>query len=135
LKKIESEKLRELDHLKSEFFANISHEFRTPLTLILGPLEGIIHGTFKGNFKEEVVIMKRNARRLLRLINQILDLAKIDAGKLKLIAAEQDLAVFIRDIVSNFESAARNKKIELISQIPKKPVMVYFDGEKMEDIL
>jgi signal transduction histidine kinase/DNA-binding NarL/FixJ family response regulator len=135
LKQVESEKLRELDHLKSDFFSNISHEFRTPLTLILGPLEEIIHGSFKGNFREEVVIMRRNARRLLRLINQILDLAKIDAGKLKLSAAEQDLTVFIRDTVSNFESAARNKKIELISQIPKKPVMVYFDNEKLEDIL
>jgi signal transduction histidine kinase/AraC-like DNA-binding protein len=135
LKQVESDKLRELDHMKSEFFSNISHEFRTPLTLILGPLENIIKGSFKGNLPKEAEIMKRNAHRLLDLINQILDLSKIDAGKLKLHAAEQDLTVFIRDAVSNFESTARNKKIQLISHIPKKSMMVYFDSEKMEDVL
>lgn len=135
LKQVESEKLKELDHMKSDFFANISHEFRTPLTLILGPLENIIKGDFKGNLQKEAEIMKRNAYRLLNLINQILDLSKIDAWKLKLQASEQDLASFIRDAVANFESAARHKKIQLISNIPKKPVLVYFDSEKMEDVL
>jgi signal transduction histidine kinase/DNA-binding response OmpR family regulator len=135
LKQVESDKLRELDHMKSEFFSNISHEFRTPLTLILAPLENILNGSFTGNLRKEAEIMNRNARRLLNLINQILDLAKIDSGRLHLNAAEQDLGVFLKDAVSNFESAARNKKIELICQVPRKPVLIYFDNEKMEDIL
>ncbi len=135
LEHAEAEKLRELDHIKSEFFANITHEFRTPLTLILGPLENISKGSFRGDILREAEIMKKNARRLMRLINQLLDFSRLDAGKMKLHAAEQDLAVFIRDVVANFVSNARSKKIELKCRLPQKPVMVYFDNEKMEDIL
>ena len=135
LEQAESEKFRQLDHIKTEFFSNISHEFRTPLTLILGPLENIIQGRYKGNLRKEAEIMKRNARRLLRLINQILSLSKLDAGKMKLQVSEQDLSLFIRHVVSNFESAARHNQIKLGTYLPAKPFKAYFDSEKMEEIL
>jgi adenylate cyclase len=75
-----NESLRLLDRYKTNFFANISHEFRTPLTLILGPLEQMRAGELKGNLHEAYDIMLRNGRRLLRLINQLLDLARLGGG-------------------------------------------------------
>jgi ligand-binding sensor domain-containing protein len=84
LEHVHSEKLEEVDRIKSRFFANISHEFRTPLTLILGPAEQMLLGKFKGNLKEQYKIIIRNAKRLLQLINQLLDLSRLEAGKLKL---------------------------------------------------
>jgi len=81
---LHGEKLEEVDHLKSRFFANISHEFRTPLTLILSPVEQMLSGKFKGSVKEQYKVIIRNARRLLQLISQLLDLSKLESGKLKL---------------------------------------------------
>lgn len=76
---IESEKLRELDDSKSRFFANISHEFRTPLTLIIGPVEDLLQKKEAGKFRKDLSYIQRNAKRLLQLINQLLDLSKLDA--------------------------------------------------------
>jgi signal transduction histidine kinase len=84
LKMLEAEKYHELDALKSRFFANISHEFRTPLTLLLSPLEKRLSIATDPDDKEEVGIMHRNASRLLNLVNQLLDLSRIEAGSLKL---------------------------------------------------
>ncbi len=135
LEHAEAEKLRELDRTKSEFFSNISHEFRTPLTLILGPLEGIIRNASDSAIKNSALMMRRNARRLHRLINQILDLSMLDSGKLQLRASCSDLPGFVRQIVANFESAALDKSIALRFKMPENPLFVYFDGEKLEDIL
>ncbi|MDZ7608605.1 MAG: ATP-binding protein [Cyclobacteriaceae bacterium] len=135
LEHAEAEKLRELDRIKSEFFSNISHEFRTPLTLILGPLEGIIRRTTDAAIKSSALMMRRNARRLHQLINQILDLSMLDAGKLKLRATCSDLADFVRQIVANFESAAFDKHIVLTCELPESPILVYFDRDRLEDVL
>ena len=89
-----AEHLTELDHLKSQFFANISHEFRTPITLILGPLKEMYNETFKGDQKPLVASMIRNGQRLLRLINQLLDLSKIESGKMELHFSPIDLVQF-----------------------------------------
>ena len=80
----------ETDKMKSSFFANISHEFRTPLTLILGPAEKILSDNSE-DIKKDVSIIKRNSGRLLQLINQLLDLSKLEAGKLKLKASKEIL--------------------------------------------
>jgi signal transduction histidine kinase len=79
--------LEEMDRLKTEFFANISHEFRTPITLTLGPLEQVLTGRYgevPGPVRDQLSVMHRNQQRLLELINQILDLAKLEAGRMEL---------------------------------------------------
>lgn len=131
----EAEKLREMDSLKSTFFANISHEFRTPLTLIVSPLEQMLDGSFRGDFQKYYRIMHRNGKRLLELVNQLLDLSKLESGKMKLQPAPGDLAGFIRAIAYSFESLAVRKGIDFQVQVPPPPAAGFFDKDKLEKIL
>src|SRR5690606_20221230 len=94
----ETQKLKELDEMKSGFFANISHEFRTPLTLILGPAEQLEQNETDVNKKEKLHTIKRSANRLLRLINQLLDLSKLEKNKAVLHCQEGDLVMFLKGI-------------------------------------
>ena len=94
LKEFESQKLQEVDQIKSRFFANISHEFRTPLTIIIGSLEKLKSKMEYNSDSKEFVVMKRNASRLLQLINQLLELSRIESGNVKLNASESDLVNF-----------------------------------------
>ena len=87
----QSQKLKEMDRMKSRFFANISHEFRTPLTLILSPLEKMLSNSQDRQQKKELNVMRRNSQRLLTLINQLLDLTRFDSGKMTLQAAYQNI--------------------------------------------
>ncbi|MFC2083755.1 two-component regulator propeller domain-containing protein [Bacteroidota bacterium] len=135
LKNIETEKYREIDRMKSTFFTNISHEFRTPLTLILGPIKYIIKETSKNDIKKQAGIIKRNASRLLDLINQLLDLSKLDAGKLKLHASYGNLVTLVKRQTMLFESLANRKNIALKVIWEKEQMQIYFDKEKMEKIL
>ncbi len=138
LEHTQAEKLHELDRMKSRFFANISHEFRTPLTLILGPLQRLRAGRYAGDRKRQYAMMERNGKRLLRLINQLLDLSKLGAGKLKLEARKGDIIYFMKGVLSSFESLARERKISLDFEAisdggnGSSPLMVYFDSEKFE---
>jgi len=102
----------ETDKMKSSFFANISHEFRTPLTLILGPAEKIYSNTSDNHIKDADII-RRNSRRLLQLINQLLDLSKLEAGKLKLEASKGNIVSFVKGVALSFESLAESKDISL----------------------
>ena len=122
----EAEKLRELDQLKSTFFANISHEFRTPLTLILSPLDQILDGSLSGDLKKYHRIMQRNARRLLELVNQLLDLSKLEAGKMSLHATPGDLGQFLRSVSFSFESLAVRKNIRFLVETPENPIETRF---------
>jgi signal transduction histidine kinase len=99
--------------MKSRFFANISHEFRTPLTLILGPLEDVIAKVKDKDAGENLRIMARSANRLLRLINQLLDLSRLESGRMTLHARRGDFIGFLRGIVMSFASLAEQKKIAL----------------------
>jgi signal transduction histidine kinase/DNA-binding response OmpR family regulator len=131
-------KLKELDQAKSRFFANISHEFRTPLTLIMGPLEQIIsdYGQKDGGLEKKMRMMLRNSRRLFSLINRLLDLSRLDSGKMKLNAAKQNILPFIKSVVTSFETAASQKELELVFHPPDTgDMLLYFDGEKIEDVL
>ncbi|MEX2231301.1 MAG: hybrid sensor histidine kinase/response regulator transcription factor, partial [Cyclobacteriaceae bacterium] len=130
-----AEHLTELDNLKTRFFANISHEFRTPITLILGPLKEMYQGKFKGDQTSTMGIMLRNGQRLLGLINQLLDLSKIEAGKLKLHASPTDLVEFLREIVSSYESLAADKKIKYFFYPEVEILIAYIDAEKMEKVI
>lgn len=124
----------ETDKMKSRFFANISHEFRTPLTLILGPAEKIISKTSDDVIKDANII-KRNSRRLLQLINQLLDLSKLESGKIKLEASKGNIVSFVKGVALSFESLAESKDITL-SLLPEKDfIELYFDKEKMMKIL
>jgi signal transduction histidine kinase/ligand-binding sensor domain-containing protein/DNA-binding response OmpR family regulator len=137
IERIEKEKVLEIDHMKSRFFANISHEFRTPLTLILGPIEGILKKKGKGAVLEgdELGIIHRNAKRLQRLINQLLDIAKLEMGKVRLQVSEGNISEYIRSIVLSFLSLAESKKINYKYDIPDIPGKFFYDQDKLEKIL
>ena len=128
-------KLAEVDRIKSNFFTNVSHEFRTPLTLIMGPSDNIIKSSSGEEIKKEAETIRRNAGRLLRLINQLLDLSKLDEKKLKLHAAEANIISFIKGIVMSFEAFAERKDLTLSIQASKNNISLYFDRDKMEHII
>lgn len=124
----------ETEKLKSRFFANISHEFRTPLTLILGPAEKIISKESK-NIVKDAGTIKRNAQRLLQLVNQLLDLSRLEAGKYKLQASKWNIVSFVKGITLSFESLSESKDITLKLQAERDHIELYFDKEKMIKIL
>jgi signal transduction histidine kinase/ligand-binding sensor domain-containing protein/AraC-like DNA-binding protein len=125
----------EMDKIKSGFFANISHEFRTPLTLILGPSENIIATSRDENIVRDAGIIKRNSTRLLQLVNQLLDLSKLEAGKLKLNCSKGNIVSLVKGVASSFESIAESKDIMLKIISLKEDIELYFDEEKMFKIL
>jgi signal transduction histidine kinase/DNA-binding response OmpR family regulator len=126
---------KELDKIKSRFFANISHEFRTPLTLILGPLHDLIKKEESRPFHAELTLIENNARRLLTLINQILDLSKLDAGKYRLNVVRADLIAMMKRAVWSFHSLAEMKKIELSFDADVDALDANFDPEMVETML
>ena len=131
--------LSELDRAKSRFFANVSHEFRTPLTLTIGPLEDVVgtldgaEGT-NGRVGRALDMALRNARRLMRLVNQILDVAKLEAGQMRLSRRPLDLADFVRGIAEAFAPAASGKGIVLDLEAPAS-VRGAFDSDALEKIV
>ncbi|MCF8239411.1 MAG: tetratricopeptide repeat protein [Saprospiraceae bacterium] len=131
----EAEKLRELDAMKSAFLTNISHEFRTPLTLIISPLEQLLRGTLKGNLSNYYQAMLRNGRRLLDLVNQMLELSKLEEGKLTLAVSPGDLQKFVLAIGGSFESLAEQKQIRYDIAMNEADMTCYFDPDKVEKIL
>ena len=135
LSRWESEKLKELDTIKTNFFTNLSHEFRTPLTLILGPIEKLLDGKAKGDPTSQYQLMYNHATRLLQLVNQLLDLSSIDAGKMKLEIVSSDVIGFVKGIVSSFESFAEEKNIKTNFNSPKEKLECYFDRDKLQKIL
>jgi signal transduction histidine kinase/ligand-binding sensor domain-containing protein/DNA-binding response OmpR family regulator len=139
--RIETEKLKELDHLKSRFFANISHEFRTPLTLIKGPIEQMLEQTGDVRQKKTLGIMHDNTNRLLQLINQLLDLSRMESGNLRLHAGPGDLNGLLHRVVMSFATLAGQKNIGL--HLEAGPELqetsfvsrFYFDADILEKIL
>ncbi|MCP4153855.1 MAG: response regulator [bacterium] len=131
----QSEKLKEMDEVKSRFFANISHEFRTPLTLIMGPLEKMLTKKPDRERARELKMMLRNSQRLLRLINRLLDLSKLDSGKMKLNALFNNIVPVIKVIVSAFEALALQHRVELKLHLEEEEVILSFDPEKFEEVL
>ena len=135
LDEVKLKEREETDKMKSRFFANISHEFRTPLTLILGPTEKLISKFHDEEIKQETGIIKRNANRLLDLINQLLDLSRLEAGKLELKASKSNIVSFIKGITMSFESVAERKDITLKVKAEQENIELYFDKEKMTKIM
>jgi signal transduction histidine kinase/ligand-binding sensor domain-containing protein/DNA-binding response OmpR family regulator len=131
----EAEKLREVDHLKSRFFANISHEFRTPLTLILGPLQKFLSVTKERQAYEDFLAMQRNARRLQELMDQLLDLSKLDAQRMPLRTKLDNIVQKIRELTSAFSSLAETRNIELRFSADEESIIAYFDPDKLQKII
>jgi len=131
----EAEKLREVDQLKSRFFSNISHEFRTPLTLIEGPVRQIMDGTFAGNLKQHCQMILRNSHRLLGLINQILDLSKLESGETKLQVTETDIVPYLKGLIQTFSPLADRKKAALKFTSRENVLIGYIDHDKLEKII
>ncbi len=132
---LRTEKLEEVDRMKSHFFANISHEFRTPLTLILGPLERLVSRSKEEDSQQDMKIMQRSARRLQRLINQLLDLSKLEAGQMKLQVREENIVVLLRSFVQAFESLAKMKNIKLVFKADQEKIKGYIDRDKLDTII
>jgi signal transduction histidine kinase/ligand-binding sensor domain-containing protein/DNA-binding response OmpR family regulator len=131
----QARRLRELDEAKSRFFANISHEFRTPLTLVLGPLEDLRRG--RGGTVDEagagqVEMALRNGRRLLDLIEQILELARLESGQMEVHPRRGDFTAWCSRLVESFRSAAEQKGIHLHHHHPEHPVHARFDPQLLE---
>jgi signal transduction histidine kinase/DNA-binding response OmpR family regulator/ligand-binding sensor domain-containing protein len=132
----ELEKAKEVDKVKSAFFTNISHEFRTPLTLIKGPVATLLE-EYASNprTKEQLKLVERNSDLLLKLINQLLDLAKLESGSLTVDKTEGDLNSFLMAITNSFSSMAQQKNIGLNIEPPPSRYLVLFDKDKIETIL
>ncbi|MCU0343533.1 MAG: ATP-binding protein [Ignavibacterium sp.] len=135
MSKFEAQKLHEVDELKSRFFANISHEFRTPLTLILGPVKQIIERTKETRTKEDLNLVHRNANRLLGLVNQLLDISKIESGNMKLQTAPINAIPYLKALVLSFTSYAERKRISLNFVSDGNEIIVYIDKDKFEKII
>jgi ligand-binding sensor domain-containing protein/signal transduction histidine kinase/CheY-like chemotaxis protein len=133
LKENEAVRLQEINTFKSNFFTNISHEFRTPLTLISGPVERMIVQSDNPVFKSQLNLVKQNANRLLNLVDQLLEVSKIKSGKQKLYVAKGNLGLLLQTIVVNYFQLASEKNMKLQTHIPVM-TEVWFDADKVEKI-
>lgn len=133
--KREAIRLREVDELKDRFFSNITHEFRTPLTLIITPLEKLVEDSSLSTAAlNSVKTAQRNSKQLLRLINEFLDFSKLNHGQLKLKTAAGEIDIFTEDCVKTFEVAAKEKNIALNFSANNVAGYYLFDEEKWEKI-
>ncbi|OKH43482.1 hypothetical protein NIES2101_30320 [Calothrix sp. HK-06] len=133
-----AEALAELDRAKTAFFSNVSHEFRTPLTLMLAPLEDTItnlDGTIPDQELEQLQLVQRNGIRLLKLVNSLLDFSRIEAGRVEAVYEPIDLATYTAELASTFRSLIERAGISLIVDCPPLPSSVYVDSEMWEKIV
>ncbi len=135
MRRLEAKKIHEMDQMKLQFFTHISHEFRTPLTLIIGPVERMLELGEKMSGKKRTVynrIVLQNARRLLRLVNQLMDARKLDTGSMKLELQEKDFIPFIKAIFSVFHLQAEQKRIRYTFGSDTEHIICVFDPDKIE---
>ncbi len=133
----QADQLREMDRIKMRFFSNISHEFRTPLTLNIGPLENALTGVYgpvSDAMRGQLQVMLRNARRLLRLINQLLDLSKLESGRMRLNAREDNIVDLVEGVVLSFTAFADNENIGLHFKTDQPSIPLYFDPRNLEKV-
>jgi len=135
VEQLEKEKVQEIDQLRTRFFANISHEFRTPLTLIKAPLEDLLISRKDDAERLTFLQMHQNTDRLLQLVNQLLDLSKLESGVLRLQMETQDIYLFLQQLAGNFQSLAAQKQLHYKIYIPKHPLYLNFDLDKLEKIV
>ncbi len=129
------EKGMEIEKMKSAFFSNISHEFRTPLTLILGPTQSMRENTDDPKMQGQLTTMEKNARRLLSLIDQLLDLSKLESGNLKPRFSKIDIVPLARGVTMTFASMAASKHIKLEVEASPPHMELFADTEMVETVL
>lgn len=134
LEHVNRDRMKELDSLKSRFFANISHELRTPLTLIMGPAKQLSSEIDNERLRHKSRLIHSNAQRLLRLINQLLDISRLESGTMKLHAGLYDIVPFVRGIAMSFSAYAERKRIKLSFTSSEERIALYFDRDKAEKI-
>lgn len=131
-----AEALAKLDRAKTTFFSNISHEFRTPLSLILGPIEDLLkRADIPPEHTFQLDIIHRNTLRLLKLVNSLLDFSQIEAGRLRASYRPTDLTALTLDLVSHFRSATEKAGLTLRTECPPLPQPVYVDRDLWEKIV
>jgi signal transduction histidine kinase/ligand-binding sensor domain-containing protein/AraC-like DNA-binding protein len=135
MSRFEAEKLHEVDAMKSRFFADISHEFRTPLTLILGPVKHIIGLMEDPIIRNDLRVVHRNASRLLGLVNQLLDISRLESGTMKLQTEDQNIIPLLKGLVLSFASYAERKRIALTFSSTADAISAYVDRDKVEKII
>lgn len=134
--RVEALRIRELDASKIKFITNISHEFRTPLSLILAPVEKILHTKdLHGHLQEQFVVIQNNAARLLNLVNQLLDFRKMEAKQLMLQKSNGEFVSFVKEIVLSFKDLADKKNVDLSFNSMIGEYTFPFDREKIERVL
>ncbi|WP_029280205.1 two-component regulator propeller domain-containing protein [Pedobacter borealis] len=131
----EAERLRELDLLKIKFLTNLSHEFRTPISLILAPVDKLLIESRENGRNGQLAMIKRNARRLLNLVNQLLDFRKMEEQELRLNNSDGEIVSFIKDATDSFYDLAERKQIKLTFKSTIENLYVSYDQDKIERIL
>ena len=131
-----AEAFAKIDRAKTEFFSNVSHEFRTPLTLMLGPLEDALAGTNLPVHERGLIdVAHRNSQRLLKLVNSLLDFSRIEAGRAQATYEPVDLAALTAELASNFQSACERAELQLVLDCPPLPEPVFVDRDMWEKIV
>ena len=135
LEQIEAEKIKEVNKAKLEFFTNISHEFRTPLTLILGPLHQILTD-YRGssNMYKKLKVIESSANHLLQLINRLMDFRKLESNLIQLEAAEGNIVKFLKEIYLSFSEYAKDGNYEYSFHTSSDKILVYYDRYKLERV-
>lgn len=129
------ENIRELERAKSRFFSNITHEFRTPLTLILGPLEKLMDEDNSPGKHQALSLIKGQAEQLLQLINQLLDLSKLENKRMSVSLSHGDLHHFTQNIIKTFKPLAQQQRIQLTLESEHSPLDLDFDEEKVARVI
>ncbi|MEQ8240809.1 MAG: two-component regulator propeller domain-containing protein, partial [Cyclobacteriaceae bacterium] len=131
-----NEREKVLNQMKLQFFTNISHEFRTPLTLIVGPLQKIIQD-YRGSSKlyKQILIVEKNAHQLFKLINQLMDFRKLENNESKLVSAQGNIVKFTEEVFISFQNHAKNIGYNFTFSSVSEDIQVYYDRDKMERIL
>lgn len=131
----EIKRMQELDRMKMKFLTNLSHDFRTPISLIMGPVEQLIASEKTDMRLDKLYMVKRNARRLLNLVNQLLDFKKMEEHELQLQLSSGDMVLFIKEVTDSFQDFAERKRIHFHFTPGMPSLPVQFDQDKMERIL
>lgn len=134
MKDRETQTLKEIDEFKTQLFTNISHEFRTPLTLISGPIDRVISQSDNPVIKSQLNLVKTNSQRLLTLVDQLLEVAKIKAGQNQLTIRKGNLGLLLQSVVANYFYQASEKGVRLSADLPLM-TEVWFDSDKIEKIV